>query len=246
MQDRLPRRVLISGANRGLGLALTRALLSEGATVFAGHRAHSNTDVLTALTTEHPATLVPTLLDVTCEASRDRAQRAIADHVEGLDLLINNAGIHSQSRELRPEQQNLVLGELESTGLLAMLQTNAVAPLLLTQSMLPLLSRGHAPKVVNMSSRRGSLTTTSGGGNYGYRLSKASLNMASRILAADLADRDIVVVAIHPGAVMTDMRSPDACLTPAQSARAILDLTDGLRPSDAGQFYNWDGSIHPW
>ena len=246
MHEGSSRRVLISGANRGLGLALTRALLAEGATVFAGHRDNSNTDALRALKTEHPATLVPILLDVTSEDSRSRAIQEIAGHVEGIDLLINNAGIHSQSRELLAAQRNLVLGELESTGLNAMLQTNAIAPLLLTQGMLPLLTRGHAPRVLNMSSRRGSLATTTAGGNYGYCLSKAALNMASRILATDLAARGIVVIAVHPGAVQTDMRSPDACLTPAQSARAILELTDTLALSDAGQFYNWDGTVHPW
>ena len=237
------RTVLITGATAGIGEAAARAFAAAGWRVIGtGRRAER----LEALATEIGPKMHMLAFDMRDEAAIDGALASLPPEFQAIDLLINNAGIHSQSRELLAAQRNLVLGELESTGLNAMLQTNAIAPLLLTQGMLPLLTRGHAPRVLNMSSRRGSLATTTAGGNYGYCLSKAALNMASRILATDLAARGIVVIAVHPGAVQTDMRSPDACLTPAQSARAILELTDTLALSDAGQFYNWDGTVHPW
>ena len=158
--------------------------------------------------------------------------------------MINNAGINSTG--VAETQRNVRFGQLEPDGILAMVRVNALGPLLVTQALVELLAKGNKPKVICISSWLGSLSAKQRGGNYGYCVSKAALNMASRTMAFDLAERGIAAVIVNPGWVQTDMGGPHATLTPAQSVRGILAVADAIGPSDAGRFLDWNGQEQAW
>jgi NAD(P)-dependent dehydrogenase (short-subunit alcohol dehydrogenase family) len=114
------------------------------------------------------------------------------------------------------------------------------------QSFLALLRAGTNPRIVNISSGSGSLTRRTEGGEYSYAASKAALNMVTRVLAGNMRGEGITAVMISPGWVKTDMGGPNARLEPAESARGLLSVIDGLTPADSGRFLSYDGSELPW
>lgn len=239
------RRVLITGAGRGLGLALTREALARGDRVFAGCRNPSHEAELARLSAEQPGHLDILRLDVADQSSIDASWRAVRDRVDGLDLLINNAGANSMSIGDDPTV-HLRLGTLDPDRMLGMFRVNAIAPVMMVQRYLDLLLAGQAPRVVNISSWLGSITDKQSGGNYSYCASKAALNMLTRTLAFDLVGQGVVVVAVNPGWMRTDMGGPRANLAPEESARGILALASRLTPAQAGRFFDWNGAEHPW
>lgn len=240
------RRALVTGAGRGLGLEFTRQLLSRGDQVFAAMRNPAGSDAIQALSEKHGAQLQLVTLDISKTSSISACHDAVAAHVDGLDLLVNNAGINSRSRGIAPEQRNVAFGRLEAEGILKMVKVNAVGPLLLTQALADLLAAGVRPRVAHISSWLGSVTRKTSAGNYGYCASKASLNMLTRILAHDLLPRGVLSVTFTPGWVQTDMGGPDATLTATQSVGGILSVIERVGVEDAGKFLQWDGSEHPW
>ena len=157
---------------------------------------------------------------------------------------MNNAGINSRS--VPRDQANVRFGSLEPSGVLRMVEVNALGPVLVTQALVDLLQAGTRPRVASTSSWLGSIGRKSSGGNYGYCASKATLNMLARAMAFDLAPLGITSVVFNPGWVATDMGGPRASLTPEQSVGGMLAVIDGLTPEDAGRFLQWDGTEHPW
>jgi NAD(P)-dependent dehydrogenase (short-subunit alcohol dehydrogenase family) len=179
-----PQRVVVTGANRGIGLEFVRQLAERGDRVFATVRDASRADELQQIVSQHPrdrVAIVP--LDVADEHSIEAATENIASKTDGLDLLINNAGIYAAKvgRGGEPAEK---LGELNFDDAMLVLRTNAVAPLLLTQALLPLLSRGRNARVVSITSGYGSVADNTGFPYY-YAASKAALNQLTRSLAAD-------------------------------------------------------------
>lgn len=239
------QRVLITGAGRGLGLALTREVLARGDQVFAGCRSPAREAGLAQLAAEHPGRLEMLPLDVADQASIDASWQAVRDRVDGLDLLINNAGVNSMSSGDDPAV-HLRLGRLDPDRMLGMFRVNAIAPLMMVQRYLDLLQAGQAPCVINLSSWLGSIADKQSGGNYSYCASKAALNMLTRTLAFDLIRAGITVVAVNPGWMRTDMGGPRASLAPEESARGILALARSLTPAHTGRFFDWNGEEHPW
>lgn len=231
------RRVLITGSNRGLGLALTRESLAQGDRIFATCRHPDRADELQALVTEHSDQLTILRLDVTDEETIEASAEAVRSEVDGLDLLINNAGINPRGE--RP-------GNLDAETMLHTFHINAVGPMMVAQGHLALLGAGDAPKIVNISSTSGSLTRKSSGGTYSYSSSKAALNMLTRALAFDLRSDGITVVAMHPGWVRTDMGGSGAPLSPGESARGILSVASDLTLADSGTFITHQGQEAPW
>lgn len=231
------RRVLITGANRGLGLAFTAESLDRGYRVFATCRHPDEADDLQALSADHAEYLRILQLDVTDEQSIDASARAVQSREGALDLLINNAGTNPSGE--RP-------GTLKAETMLHTLHVNSVGPMLVAQRYLELLRASDDAKILNISSILGSLARKSRGGGYSYSSSKAALNMLTRALAFDLESDEIVVVAIHPGWVQTDMGGSEAPLRPAESVRGVLDVADGLTLTDTGSFYTYDGRHPPW
>ena len=232
------RHALVTGANRGLGLELVRQLLAAGSHVVAACRHPGKATALNTLAGEYPGRLHVLPLDVAepkTHAELARELPLVLGDEGRLDLLVNNAGVlHSGER----------FGHLTATNLDDSFRTNAAGPLLLTQALAPLLADG--AKVVNLSSRLGSVGLTTRFGTPSYNISKAALNMATALMARALADRGIAVIALSPGWVRTDMGGKDAELEPAQAMAGLLRVAEGLGPDDSGRFLDWQGDSVPW
>lgn len=231
------KRILITGANRGLGLEFTRQLLERGDRVFAARRNSLRTNDLQKLQTDYPEQLSILELDVRDEEQIESVAAAVAEKSEALDLLINNAGVYPRGERF---------GNLEPSTMMETLHTNSIAPILVVQAFADLLGKGDEPKVVNISSGMGSISSTGGGGNYSYRASKASLNMFSKVLSGDLRSRGIVVIVIHPGWVQTDMGGSGASLSAEHSISSMLKVIDEIGMADSGRYLQWDGAELPW
>jgi NAD(P)-dependent dehydrogenase (short-subunit alcohol dehydrogenase family) len=185
-------------------------------------------------------------LDVT-DLERIRSARdSLLSTVLRTDVLINNAGISATSKEFSTPEVNRVLGELEPDAMMRMFQVNSLAPVMVSQEWIPLLLRSDSPRIVNVSSNRGSLAAKHEGGEYSYCASKAALNMLTKAMAFDLLPMGITMVALHPGWVRTDMGGPMAQINAGEAAHAIIDLIAGLSSEDAGRFLDTAGLDHPW
>ena len=233
-----PRRCLVTGANRGLGLELVRQLLERGDRVVATCRHPGKATALNPLTGEHPGRLHVLPLDVGDPKSIAELARELAlldDGDQPLDLLVNNAGVlHSGER----------FGSVSAANLDDSFATNARAPFLLTQALAPALADGAT--VANISSQLGSIAAVGGFGTPSYAISKAAQNMATALLAQALADRGITVIALHPGWVQTDMGGAGAQVTPVQSVAGLLAVIDGATLADTGRFLDHHGRPMPW
>jgi NAD(P)-dependent dehydrogenase (short-subunit alcohol dehydrogenase family) len=184
------QRVLVTGANRGIGLEFARQLLTRGARVFAACREPGKALKLTGLAAAHPGHLTVLALDLTKERSIADLARQTAEATDALDLLINNAGVLVSGERY---------GELNAKTFTETFSVNVVGPLLLTQALTPLLMHGESPKIVNLSSDLGSLSKTTSFYTPSYGISKAGLNMTTRLLAAELASAGITVISANPG-----------------------------------------------
>ena len=236
--DIRPRTTLVTGANRGLGLEFVRQLLARGDHVIAACREPGRASALNALAGEHPGRLHLLPLDVA--DARSRAAMAhelplVLDEGVRIDLLLNNAGVlHSGER----------FGNVGADNLDDSFRTNAAGPFLLTQALAPLLADG--ARVVNLSSRLGSIAATERFGTPSYNISKAALNMATVLTAHALAGRGIVVFAISPGWVRTEMGGSDAEVAPEDAVAGVLRQVDALGDGDSGRFLGTDGETIPW
>lgn len=232
------RHALVTGANRGLGLEFVRQLLAAGDRVVAACRQPGKATALNALAGEYPGRLHVLPLDVASPRSQAELARElplVLGEGERLGLLLNNAGVlHSGER----------FGHLTLPNFEDSFRINATGPLLLTQALAPLLADG--ARVANLSSELGSIGATGRFGTPSYNMGKAAQNMATALLAHALADRGIVVVALHPGWVRTDMGGEGAALAPEDAASALLRVVTNLGASDSGRFLDWRGRALPW
>jgi NAD(P)-dependent dehydrogenase (short-subunit alcohol dehydrogenase family) len=212
--------VLVQGASRGLGLALVRAWLSEGATVLATCRDPSRSTELTELAASHAALRV-LRLDVEDEASIVQAALEARAHVDRLHTLINVAGLLHDG-PLQPEKK---LEQADPTALARLFAVNATGPLLVAKHFLPLLTHDERAVLANVSARVGSIADNHLGGWYGYRASKAAQNMLTRTLAIELARRAprLAVVALHPGTVDTELKGVHGAETRRRGAPPQVD-----------------------
>jgi NAD(P)-dependent dehydrogenase (short-subunit alcohol dehydrogenase family) len=245
MATRRQQRVLVTGANRGIGLEFVRQLAARGDRVFATARDVTRATELNDLATRHGddrVTVVP--LDVDDAEAIRAAADAVAAQVDALDLLINNAGVYA-ARVTSGGDPAERLGDFNFDDALAVLRTNAVSPLLVTEAMLPLLKKGDAPKVVSLSSGYGSVADNTGFPYY-YGASKAAMNMFMRSLAGDAAAKGIVTIAMSPGWVKTDMGGPAAPMTADKAVAGMLKVIDALTPADNSRFLDWRGKEVAW
>ncbi|MEQ1514436.1 MAG: SDR family oxidoreductase [Lysobacteraceae bacterium] len=237
----MPLHCLVTGANRGIGLAFVRYLLARGDRVVATCRHPGKATALNTLAGEYPGRLHVLPLDVADAKSRTELVRELplvyGDDVEKpvIDLLINNAGVlHSGER----------FGSLSAAHLEDSFRTNASGPLLLTESLAPMLADGGT--VANLSSQLGSIANTTRFGTPSYNISKAAQNMATVLLAHALRERGIKVVALHPGWVQTDMGGDGAQISVDDSVVGLLRVIGGLSADDSGRFLDWRGEALPW
>nr|VFK25996.1 MAG: Short-chain dehydrogenase [Candidatus Kentron sp. MB]VFK33259.1 MAG: Short-chain dehydrogenase [Candidatus Kentron sp. MB]VFK76118.1 MAG: Short-chain dehydrogenase [Candidatus Kentron sp. MB] len=230
--------ILITGANRGIGLELTRQYAEDGWVVFACCRSPGNAHELDALATRSDGQIRVYALDVTDDAGR----AALSADLRGqsVDILLNNAGVFG-------DWESQEFGRCRADRWLNILHTNAVAPLLLIQDLVENVAASGRKIIANMSSEVGSISEADAAkSRYIYRSSKAALNMTSKICASDLAARGITVVALHPGWVRTDMGGPDATLSVWESATALRKILTEITFADSGRFINIDGRTIPW
>jgi NAD(P)-dependent dehydrogenase (short-subunit alcohol dehydrogenase family) len=228
----------ITGADKGLGFALTQHFLRAGTRVFAGQY-HADGDSA-ALAGAFPQTFTPISLDVTELDSVRAAARRVAELTPSLDLLINNAGVHLETRTPLPE---LDLSEL---ALFATLNVNTFGPLRVVQQFLPLLEKGEGRLIINISSEAGSIANCWRESEFAYSMSKAALNMQSRILQNSLKPRGFKVLAVHPGWMRTDMGGAEAAIHADEAAEGIFQLaTKNWGPDDA-IYMDYLGQPLPW
>ncbi|MEO6564721.1 MAG: SDR family oxidoreductase, partial [Casimicrobiaceae bacterium] len=226
-----PTRSLITGANRGLGLAFTRALLSRGDRVIAACRHPGKASDLNALAGEYPGRLHVLPLDIADPRSQAQLARELPLVCDGIDLLVNNAGVlHSGER----------FGSMSATHLEDSFRINAMGPLLLTQALASQLADG--ARIANITSQMGSIANVSRFGTPSYNISKAAQNMVTALLRHALSPRGIVVLALHPGWVQTEMGGSGATITPEQSADGLLRVIGEATQADSGGFLDWQGT----
>jgi len=228
------RTILISGANRGLGLEFVRQYLAAGDQVIAGVRDPARAEALNALPARDR--LETHALDVADADSVAAFRRAVGDRP--IDILIANAGVYGGDRQNR-------LGDIDYDAWLKAFAVNTLGPVRLADAFVDNLAKGRDRKLVALSSLMGS-TADSSGGAIIYRSSKAALNNAWHSLALGLKDRGIAGFAVHPGWVQTDMGGSQAPLTPEQSIAGLRARIDEWTLADSGRFLAWDGRELPW
>jgi NAD(P)-dependent dehydrogenase (short-subunit alcohol dehydrogenase family) len=230
-------RVLVTGASRGLGAALTGSFAERNMRVFAGTR--SVRPALDRIIERHPSHVVPVELDVTSSESVALALSAVSAETPAIDILINNAAIRS------PTVSNPI-ESIDFADVARTLDVNSIGPLRVIQAFLPLLRNGSSPMLVNVSSEAGSIGECHRDREFDYCMSKAAMNMATALLANYLRGQ-VRVLSLHPGWLRTDMGGANAALDPESTSRAIVELIlreSGRRVGPA--FIDHNGRALPW
>ncbi len=231
-------RILVTGANRGLGLELVRQWLSGGHEVWGSARTAAPADLLAL----QPAGAIQ--LDLADESSIVAGIEALRSQIDGLDLLVNCAGVDARAFGVEDPRGPF---DVDASVMNEVMRINATGPMLVTRESLPLLRSGTDPLVLNVSSQLGSMqVAATKGRDTVYCVSKAALNMWSVKAAAALEPEGIGLVMLHPGWVSTDMGGASAQLTPTESAASIVATVSSLTFEDSGRFITWDGADHPW
>jgi NAD(P)-dependent dehydrogenase (short-subunit alcohol dehydrogenase family) len=230
-------RILITGANRGLGLELTRLCAARGERVFAGCRFPERDTGLKDLCDRYPSQIDILSLEITDAASLEQCAQQVRSEVDALDMLINNAAINAEGETLRT---------FDAQRAAQQWMVNAVGQVLVAQKFLDLLKAGTNPKIINVTSEAGSISTMYRFRGYYYFGSKAAMNMFSRSMAWDPDTAGILTIALHPGWVRTHMGGSNADLSVTESAEGILKVIANLTSEDNGKFYTWDGKEYPW
>lgn len=225
-----PRTVLITGADRGLGLEFAREYHARGYQVIGTARNPGEAGELRGLGVRVEQ------LDVADPAS----VRALGRRLKGvpIDVLINNAGI------IGPHARSFT--SLDVDALDRTWQVNSLGPMRVTQALYGNLKLAGTRKIISITSDLGSISKNTGGGLYGYRMTKAALNMFNRTLAAELGRDGFICVVLHPGWVQTDMGGRNAPLTPQESISGMIKVIDGLTKADNGRFFDYRGRELPW
>ncbi len=228
--------LLVTGANRGLGLEVARQYAADGWRVYAACRDPGAAEDLRRLAAEYSGRISVVALDVTDLASARAAAQALAG--TPIDVLINNAGVGSP--------RNQKLGSLDYAAWARVLDVNTLGPMRVTEAFLEHLAAGGEKKVVTITSGMGSIADNGSGGSYAYRSSKAAVNMVVKSLSLDLAPRGITCIVMNPGWVRTDMGGPGGKISPADSIAGMKRVIAKLKPADTGKFFNYDGGAYPW
>ncbi len=236
-------RILITGASRGIGLAFARLYAQRGDRVFAGCRNPETAVHAAELERIYPGLVTRVTLDVGEEDSICASLEEVRRHVDGLDILINNAGIGgSDSRTGQQER----LGTFHFDDAWRVLAVMAVGPLVTAQTYMDLLRAGNRPRIANVTSGYGSISANTHGFPYYYSAAKSAMHQFMRSLAYDVRDWGVATVLLDPGSVRTDMGGPNAPLLPEESAGGMIRVLDALTLEQSGAFLNWQGKTMPW
>lgn len=226
-------RIVVTGANRGIGLELAKQFCARGDHVDAAVRNPDAAKDLAALAGSSGGRLRIFACDVTKDESVAAFVRALGD--VAVDVLVNNAGVMGKMQALE---------KLDYADVARTIDTNAMGPLRVTAAILPNLRKSSVRKIMHITSGMGSITDNTSGGAYGYRMSKAALNMACKSMANDLRGEGFTAIVVNPGWVKTDMGGPSAPTPVEESARGLLVLVDRIGPADTGTFFDYRG--HTW
>ena len=225
--------VVITGANRGIGLGLVRRYVRHGSRIFACCRAPDQAEELADLAQRENITLVP--LDVTDAAQVDAFVTGLG--TQPIDILINNAGVMGGTRQS--------LSDMDYDAWREAFEINTIAPFRLTTALGQHLASAPRPRVVTVSSQMGALSRRSTG-SHAYRSSKAAVNKVMQVLAVELENDGIIVCPIHPGWVRTDMGGSHAEISVEESAEGIFNLISDFTIEQSGRFWTWNGEEHAW
>ncbi|MBV7316354.1 SDR family oxidoreductase [Shewanella sp. NIFS-20-20] len=227
------RHLLITGANRGIGLGLVRLYLRAGWQVTAACRSPERAQQLLELTQDYPLEIVE--LDVQCH----QAIIQLANDIQTpIHLLINNAGYYGP--------KSAAFGDTDAEQWMQVFGVNVIAVQKMAEAFLEHLQAANGAIIANISSKMGSMTDNQGGGSYLYRSSKAALNAVVKSQSIDLAPAKIASLAIHPGWVQTEMGGPNALITVEQSSAGIKQLLDGYHEQMNGGFFDYQGAAIAW
>ena len=231
MQD---TTILITGANRGIGLELATQFAAHGWNVFACCRDPDNADELATLSGQYPQ-LEVMALDVTDYAQMARLSAQL--HDRPIDVLLSNAGIYGP--------KGVGFGEVDPADWREVLEVNTVAPLMLAQAFVEQVAASRQKLIAVIGSKMGSIAGSKGG-SYIYRSSKTAVNQLVKSMSIDLAGRGISVISLHPGWVQTDMGGPDADVTIADSAAGLRGILETAGSAQNGAFVDYNGEPLPW
>jgi NAD(P)-dependent dehydrogenase (short-subunit alcohol dehydrogenase family) len=230
------KTILITGANRGIGLELTREFASYGWRVLACCRDPQGAGELRTLAERSAGAVTLFPLEVTDNEQIRALSAALAE--EKIDILLNNAGVSG------PEQQDF--GVIDTEAWLRTFQINSIAPLHMAVAFVEQVARSRRKIIATIGSQLGSLTENTEGGMYAYRSSKAAAHMVVKSLSIDLHGRGITAVALHPGWVSTRMGGPEAPVKPRQSAADLFAVLTALTLKDTGKLWAHTGQVLPW
>ena len=227
--------ILVTGANRGIGLEFVKQYLEKGDSVIATYREEESSKELINLSQEK-LDLKILKLDV----ASDGSMKDFCQHLgnQPIDIFINNAGVYG------PRDSNF--GKVDEENWLPVLRINAVAPLLLTQLLIENLRRGKSKKLLYVTSKMGSIDDNKGGGSYVYRSSKTALNSVVKSISVDLRSEAMAVAVLHPGWVRTDMGGPNGLIDTETSVSGMVQVIENLTLETSGAFFNYDGTVIPW
>lgn len=231
------KTLLVTGANRGIGLEFVRQYALDGWRVHACCRDPVCADALNRLATQYPGLVTVHALDVIDHRQIENLAQSL--NGETIDLLINNAGVY-------PSGRGDAFGETDYADWRYAFEVNTMAPLKMAETFIRQIARSQHKTIVTITSKMGSIADNRGGGSYVYRSSKAGVNIVMKSLSIDLSSERITAVLLHPGWVKTDMGGPDALITAEQSVTGMRRVIGNLKFEDSGKFYAFDGQIVPW
>jgi NAD(P)-dependent dehydrogenase (short-subunit alcohol dehydrogenase family) len=251
-QERLSGSALVVGASQGIGLGFVRQWLSDDrrGTVYGTYRRPESAQGLLALAEKYP-NLICLPMDVTEEDSIAAAIAQIQAHTPALHRVVYCVGVLHDG-DFQPEKS---LRQITSENLVRSFQTNAVGAALLAKHLLPLLKHDQPSLFAAISAKVGSMGDNRLGGWYGYRASKAALNMLIKTAALEYARRspNTILALLHPGTTDTRLSEPfqrgvppEKLFTVERTVAQLVAVMDGLTPADSGEFFSWDGTRLPW
>ncbi len=232
----MKKSILVTGANRGIGLEVVRYYAHQGWHVFASCRAPENAHALNKMVQQFNDQIHVIPLDVTRQKHITRLAATLAN--QPIDILFNNAGVYGPN--------DAIFGNTQPEAWLETFRVNTIAPLKIIEALIDNVRKSQDKTIVTITSKMASIEDNGSGGNYIYRSSKAALNAVLKSTAIDLAPKGIKVLIIHPGWVKTEMGGPHAEISTEQSVRGISRVIHRATIEDSGTFFEYDGSLVPW
>jgi NAD(P)-dependent dehydrogenase (short-subunit alcohol dehydrogenase family) len=229
--------VLVTGANRGLGLEFCQQYANDGWRVLACCRKPLDANVLRQLSARYPDRVTLHALDVADHTQIARLGQKLAN--QPIDLLLNNAGVY-------PDADKMGFGHTDYQAWALAFRVNTMATLLMAEAFIRNIDLGDQKIIATVASKMGSIDDNTSGGHYLYRSSKTAVNMVIKSLAIDLAPRGVRAVTLHPGWVLTDMGGPNALISAEQSVTGMRRVLAQLSSADSGRFIGFDGKEISW